>query len=174
VLPVAVAHPELAPLSRCVLTLTGAKQGVFKGSIEPNNGISISAVTHDIVNPPSATGQATGKRQHQPIVVTKTVDQTSPQFYLALANNEGLPSVTLNLQETGADGTTATIYTIQLKNAMIAGIELSVPDLETPLADGTKPHAIERVSFAYQSISWTWNAGGGAVVAQDVWGAPGV
>ena len=73
------------------LRLKGQKQGDIKGSVTQKGRegkISVIAANHDIASPhDAASGQATGRRVHQPFVITKEVDKSSPLLYNVLVNN---------------------------------------------------------------------------------------
>ncbi len=81
------------------LKITGSKQGLIKGSCiqKGKEGlIEVIAFEHEIISPRDvATGQATGKRQHQPLVVTKELDKSTTALIQALIQNETLPSFEL-------------------------------------------------------------------------------
>ena len=56
--------------------------------------IDVLGVSMDVISPRDpATGQATGKRQHKPFIVTKQWDASSPVLMQACATNETIPSV---------------------------------------------------------------------------------
>lgn len=139
----AAANPDALTAT---ITVTGAKQGPF--SKKP---IPITAVSHEILSPRDpASGLPTGKRQHEPIVITKSIDASSPLFLDALVNNENLTTVQLTIQIDGQDA-----YTIKLTNASIS--------------DYQQHGATETYAFTYQKITWTWLDGG--ITASDDWEA---
>ncbi|MEK7863105.1 MAG: type VI secretion system tube protein TssD, partial [Chloroflexota bacterium] len=76
------------------LTLKGQKQGDIKGSVTQKGregSISVQYLQSKIVSPrDAASGLATGKRQHEPLVVRKTVDRSTPLLLNALVTNENL------------------------------------------------------------------------------------
>ena len=76
------------------LKLKGQTQGSIKGSVTQKgreNTIMVIAVSHEIVSPRDlASGQATGRRQHHPFVITKELDKSSPLLYNALCTNENI------------------------------------------------------------------------------------
>ena len=57
------------------LRVVGTRQGEIKGSVTQKGRegrIAVIAVSHELLSPrDAATGQATGKRQHKPFVITK-------------------------------------------------------------------------------------------------------
>jgi len=62
------------------LTMIGP-QGPVRGGSGQRDGAAIRVleVRHPLVSPrDEATGQATGKRRHAPIAITKDIDRSSP------------------------------------------------------------------------------------------------
>ena len=121
------------------MTIEGTKQGVFgaKGGAIPGFRFSYAVKSPRDV----ATGQASGKRQHGPIVVTKVVGTASPQIFQALTTNELLKSVGIELP--GGEGSG---YTIKLSNATVSEIKQY-----TEVLNG-QALVLEDVSFTFQKI----------------------
>jgi type VI secretion system secreted protein Hcp len=153
------------------LKIKAQKQGDIKGGVTQKGregSIEVDSTSHDIVSPrDAATGAATGKRQHKPLVVTIELDRALPQLYSALVNNEVLTTVELKFYRTGAAGTELQFYTVKLSNASIASIHFVQPNSKLP--EQTRIAETAEVSFTYQKIEWTWTDGG--VKAQDDWSA---
>lgn len=123
------------------LTIEGTRQGVFPGG----KGGALSGLRFSYgvkVARDQATGQASGKRQHDPVVITKMVGTASPQIFQALTTNEVLKSVVVDLP--GAEGGIG--YTIRLSNAAISEIKQY-----TELESG-RFAVLEDVSFTFQKI----------------------
>jgi type VI secretion system secreted protein Hcp len=159
------------------LRLKGQKTGEIAGSVTQKGRegrILVIAVTHEIVSPRDpASGMATGKRQHKPLVITKELDKSSPLLHAALAGNERMASFTLDFFSPRAQGAAATgvevnDYTITLANATIASIHMVMPNTRDP--ELMKRATYEEIAFTYQTITWTWNDG--AVAATDDWETP--
>jgi type VI secretion system secreted protein Hcp len=155
------------------LTLTGQKQGDIRGSVIQKGlegSILVHAFSNQVISPRDPTsGLPTGKRQHQPLVILKEIDKSSPLLWSALVNNENLTKWELKFYGAGgATGIEKQIYTITLTNANIASIRESMLDNEDP-ANMRFPLR-EEMSFTYQKIEWTWVDGG--ISAQDDWEAP--
>jgi type VI secretion system secreted protein Hcp len=157
----APVHAEL----NAYMKVKSAKQGDIKGGVTQKgreNTILVIAVDHEIVSPRDAgSGQATGKRQHKPLVITKEIDRSSTALRNALINNENLPEVTVQFytaRAAGAAGAEVQHFTITLKNARITGIHHVMPNNKDP--ELTRLNAYEQVSFSYDEITWTWTDGG--------------
>ena len=151
-------------------TVTGAKQGVFKGESTqkgregkiPGVGVSYGlAIPRD-----STSGQATGKRMHRPVVFTKEWGASSPQFYAAAFTNELLSSVVFEFYATAANGIQVLDHTIKLTNAIIVESDqtLLLPQSGGPVIDSRDLHVI---SFTFQKIEITSLTGGTS--ATDNW-----
>lgn len=150
------------------LKITGSKQGNIKGSCiqKGKEGlIEVIAFDHEIISPrDAATGQATGKRQHKPLVITKELDKSTTSLLKALIQNEALTSFELKffapnkLGTAGGQGTQVNHFTIRVKNAFIVNIKTIMPNNKNP--DLTKYAEYEEWSFVYEEIEWVWTEGG--------------
>jgi type VI secretion system secreted protein Hcp len=115
-----------------------------------------------------ASGLATGKRQHKPIVVYKRVDKATPLLSGALVTNETLSTVKLQFWRPKGDGTSEQFYTIELTNAAVSKQKIYLPNT----LDTTQSHlpALEKLEFTFQKIVWTYTQGG--ITASDDWESP--
>ncbi|HEY2402845.1 MAG TPA: type VI secretion system tube protein TssD [Steroidobacteraceae bacterium] len=154
------------------LTIVGQKQGAINGGVTQKaheNSILVHAFDVQITSPRDATsGLATGKRQHQPIVILKEIDKSSPLLWNALVNNENLTTWVLKFFDVNPAGLSQQIYSITLTNANIASMDESMLDNEIA-ANATLPMR-EQITFTYQKITWTWVDGG--ITASDDWSSP--
>lgn len=142
------------------LKITGSKQGVIKGSTiqKGKEGlIEIIAFEHEIVSPrDAATGQATGRRQHKHLVITKELDKSTTALSQALIQNEVLTSFELKfytpnkMGAAGGQGTQVNHFTIRLKNASVVGIRTIMPNNKNP--ELSKYAEYEECSFIYEEI----------------------
>ena len=142
------------------LKLKGETQGIIKGSVTQKgleDLIMVVAVNHEI-NVPHVVGSiiSTGKRQHNPLVITKTVDRSSPALYHAMARNESFSEFILQFYAPTSRGTDANHYTIKLTNATILHFKLN---MSNNLEVGGKDFpVIETISFGYEQIEWIWTS----------------
>lgn len=159
------------------LSLKGQKTGDVQGSVTQKGRegkIMVIAVSHEILSPRDpASGMATGKRQHKPIVITKEIDRASPLLHQMLSNNENITEWELQfwapqLKAGTGVGSEVQNYTITLTNAAIASIATRM--LNNKDAALMKFQTYEEVGFTYEHIQWTWNDG--AITAQDDWESP--
>jgi len=143
------------------MSAQGRTQGDIRGecTIEGLEGSTVCiGFSHGIVSPrDAASGLPTGKRQHRPLIVTKYIDRTTPQFYSALVNNESLITVTFRFFQNDAKGTATNYLTITLTDASLARVANDYPNLET-------------LEFVYQRVVWLHVPTGTTTV--DDWEAP--
>jgi type VI secretion system secreted protein Hcp len=155
------------------LKLKGQQSGDIKGGVVKKGRegrIAVIAVSHEIVSPrDAATGQATGKRQHKPFVITKEIDQSSPRLYGALASNEILTEWELQFWAPSniglGTGGEVVRYTVKLTNASIASIAFRMANNKDP--EFTNRAEYEEIAFTYQTIEWNWMLGN--VTMTDNW-----
>src|SRR5690349_7262262 len=112
------------------LKLKGQKQGDIKGGVTQKGRegmILVHAFNHQITSPRDpASGQATGKRQHGALTITKEIDKSTPLLFNALVNNENLTRCELKCfapnRTAAAAGVEVNHFNIILTNAVLAGI----------------------------------------------------
>ena len=158
------------------LKLKAQKQGDIKGSVTQKGRegkIAVIAAAHGVASPHDDSGQATGRRVHQPFVITKELDKSSPLLYQAFVNNELITEWELQFwapATTAAASVGAEVqrYTVRLSNASIVDIAFRMLNNKNPELQRYPEY--EEVSFSYQAIQWIWTDGG--VTAKDEWGAP--
>jgi type VI secretion system secreted protein Hcp len=125
-LPDPVPSGSLGSQADAYLAVVGKKQGPLKGECDaPGHEDEIGVIAwHWSVTAPTAagTGQATGRRVYDMLKVDKHVDAASTRLLNALAFNEELKSVTLNLRKAGVDE--EDFFTIKLELARVVGSEL--------------------------------------------------
>ncbi len=148
-------------------SLVGTKQGNIEGSCEIQNQVGkilVQGVDHTIEIPRSIqTGLPTGKRIHMPLMITKTIDKSSPKLFQALTSGEQLTSAKLEYYMISTGGHEKLYYTVVLKHAIITSIRKYFP---TALDSNNKNIGhMEEVSFTYSVIIETWTPDG--IEAQD-------
>jgi len=162
VLTAGVARAEFGLI---FVTIEGTRQGKFKGeSLRPNAADRIEALSvsyevqsqHDL-----ATGQASGKRQHKPLSITKEWGAASPQLFQALVTNEVLKTVVIEFIGVARDGRPEVAHSIRLTNATVSHMR----EFTEKEQAGLRP--LEEVSFTFQRIEITNNRG--HTTATDDW-----
>jgi type VI secretion system secreted protein Hcp len=146
------------------VTIEGAKQGKFKGDKITGLGFS-----YEVQSPrDQATGQASGKRQHKPIVLTKEWGASTPQIFQALVTNEVLKSVLFEFFHTTTEGVEEVYHTVKLTNATIS--ELRQRSGAVPQDDQKDLRNVEDVSFTFAKIEIENKPG--KTAASDDWLVP--
>jgi type VI secretion system secreted protein Hcp len=152
------------------LRLRADSQGDILGSVTlaPHAGkILVTAVEHGLISPRDvATGQASGKRQHSPIKITKPLDRATAPLYRALVYNESIIEAQLQLFRPGPSGQEEAYFTIDFWTGFVTSIDLLMPNNEDPTLQ--ERDSFEVVSFVYQRIKWSWAPDGG-LTAEDTW-----
>ena len=153
-------------------SVTGAQQGPFKGETTQKgreNMIPLVAYSYGVISPYDvATGQASGKRQHEPVVITKEWGASSPQFFAAAYTSEVLTSVVFDFFVTNLAGVQQLDHTVKLTNATIASVQQSIhlPQSGGPIIDSRE---LTEISLTFQKIDITSISGGTEAV--DDWNA---
>lgn len=154
------------------VAVEGSKLGRFVGESprkEMVNKAQVIGFEHEIASPRDvATGQASGKRQHRAIKITKRVGASSPQYFIAVTQNEVLKSVTIDFLGTDPKtGFQSIYYQIVLANAGISNIRQYWRPLPNPTALPTAGDHLEDISFTYQTITVKYPPLNGS--AMDSW-----
>jgi type VI secretion system secreted protein Hcp len=154
------------------LTLKGQKQGDIKGSVTQKGregSISVQYLQSKMVSPRDpASGLATGKRQHEPLVFRKTIDKSTPLLLNAIINNENITQAHFKFWKPSISGAETQYFTIDLVNASLASSNLYHPDsYDNTAPSGSGQPDLEEWTLTYQQITWTWEDGG--ITAQDDW-----
>lgn len=94
--PAADARSQLGAISRVYLTIEGARQGKFKGTLQRGKDGGFECLRY--VLQPSGSQPATGRGKPS-IIITKESDAASAQLLQALETGEPLKTVTLEFVE---------------------------------------------------------------------------
>ena len=143
------------------LKVKGKTQGDIKGDCpqggDKKDSILVYAVEHNVEIPTDThTGQPTAQRIHHPLVVTKAIDNASPKLYQASCQGESC-EVTLDYYRIKNDGTEEKYFTIKLAEATVVNMNQFTPLTFLP---ENKPYKnMEKISFSYSKITWTYNDG---------------
>jgi type VI secretion system secreted protein Hcp len=136
------------------VTIEGTKQGMFKGEstrTAHKDKIEGLAFEYEVLSPRDvATGQASGKRQHKPVVITKEWGAASPQIFTSCVTNEVLKSVLMEFYHTTPEGKEEIHHTVKLINATVSNIKQSAGLAKHEAAADI--HETEEVAFTFQRI----------------------
>jgi len=132
------------------LAISGKRQGAIKGECKSTGHVDeITVIGWQWgLSAPTAVGsnQATGRRVHEALVITKHIDAASTKLMAALATNEEIKTAKLSLRKAGlaADD----FMTIELGQARVTGLHIDFGD-----DGGTR----EVVKITYQKIDVTYH-----------------
>jgi len=122
----------------------------------------------------ASSGLATGRRQHEPVTLTRLVAESSPQLFGALTANDTIKSMTIDVLRTDARGQEVLVYSIRLTNAVVVAIsqhfDYSDGSASTKHVTSGKPGLYEDVSFVFQRIEVINPAS--KTGAMDDWNSP--
>ena len=138
------------------VTIEGTKQGrlageskraVHKGKL-PGIGFS-----YEVKSPrDTASGQASGKRQHGAVTFTKEWGAASPQLFSALVSNEVIKSALFEFVRTNEIGVEHVFHTIKLTNASVTAIHQYIAAQEDIDLDNAE---LEDVALTFRGIEMT-------------------
>ncbi len=113
------------------------------------------------------TGQQTGRRQHEPIVIRKRIDKSTPLIAKALCNNEVIDAE-FKFFRPNSDGQDENFYTIEIGTGRIASFRELSPDNQAAVnGEFASILPMEEVSFVFHTITWTYTNGG--IEHMDTW-----
>lgn len=158
-----IASPASAALD-AYMTVEGQTQGEFKGDVTTaGREDTIAVLKYSLsTNTPydPATGAPTGSHQFHPLRVLKRVDQSSPLFVNAMANQENLVSVIIEFWRPSRTGAEEQFYTLVLTNAQVVGIT----QFQGSLGDDQLLPKLEWIELTFQTMSQTFEDGGISVL----------
>jgi len=129
----------------------------------------VQAFQHEVIIPRDPqSGQPTGQRVHQPVVLTKIFDKSSPLLYNALCNGEVLSKVEIKWWRTSMDGMQEHYFTHLLTDAVLVDIKAFMPNCQDP-GQAHFTH-LEELSMSYRRIEWTHEVAG--TTGEDDWRTP--
>jgi len=152
------------PVTAIFVAVKGKTQGSFKGEgATDKQQFAALALDYEVKSPrDSATGQASGKRQHLPLSVVKEWGAATPQLFQALVTNEVLETVDIDCYGHSAEGKEAIAHRVKLSNAHVVSIQ-QVGGTKAASPPGLRE--LETVAFAFEKIELS--SPDGAVLASD-------
>jgi type VI secretion system secreted protein Hcp len=148
------------------MTVTGKLSGLMtKGAFTPESvgniyqkghedQVMVQAFSHEVTIPCNPqSGQPTASRRHQPIVITKVFDKSSPLLLDALCRAEEITSVEIKWYRPSTNGDQEHYYTTKLEDAKIVHIKDYMHNCQDP----TTAHFthLQDVHFSYRRIEWS-------------------
>jgi type VI secretion system secreted protein Hcp len=120
--------------------------------------IECSSYEQEVTMPVATAGLQSGRRQYQPLKITKRIDQSSPQILKALTQNEVVDAEFHFYRVNRASGAVQQFYTVEIKQAHVVSVKQMNPDRAVAATAALPP--MEEVSFAFNTIKWTYVDGG--------------
>lgn len=135
------------------LTLNGKQQGLLSARCCSQDSIGnkaqISHLDQIMVYELSHVISREQNANHQPIVITKPIDKSSPLLGKAISENE-LLTCDFDVYWTNRFGINELFYKIKLTNARIRDIHLHIPHA----LEDSKGQPQEEISIIYETITW--------------------
>jgi type VI secretion system secreted protein Hcp len=134
------------------VVIDGTKQGKFRAECSQTawkDAMKGFNFRYEAVSPIDAgTGLPTGKTLHKPIVITKALGPSAPQFLQALVTNEILKQVVISFVQRNGAGDEEVVYTVKLTNARVVGYNTRVGTVE----GDPKPQLLEEIAIVFNRI----------------------
>ncbi len=138
------------------VTIEATKQGRLKGeSARDVHGGKLAGIgfSYELKSPrDTASGQASGKRQHGAVTFTKEWGAASPQLFSALVSNEMIKSALFEFVRTNDVGVEHVFHTIKLTNASVTAIHQYIAAQEDADLDNAE---LEDVALTFRGIEIT-------------------
>ena len=120
--------------------------------------VEILGFNHEIRIPTdSDTGALTGTRKHEPFVILKAYDSSTPYLYKAVSNGQTLKEVVLRWYRIDDTGTEKEYFTHKLEDVKITSVKPAMHNVKD-IDKERYPH-LEEVSMRYARITWTYTDG---------------
>lgn len=130
-------------------------------SMDREDTIECSAFYYGLTAPRDpSTGALTGRRQHEPVVIHKLIDKSTPLLLKALCRNEPVTEAIFRFYRPslGGEGSEEQFYTMTLENGYISNVN-QVSEVNTVEGVQGGP-MMEEVSFVFQSFTWRYEIDG--------------
>lgn len=130
------------------------------------DSIEVIAFRHEVLIPTDPhTGKLAGVRRHEPLVITKAFDKSSPYLYQACVKGQTLKKVEIKWYEIDPTGKEVEYFNHLLEYVKIVSVKPFMPNTKDPASD--RLVHMEEVSFRYERITWTFVDG--TIQYMDSW-----
>jgi type VI secretion system secreted protein Hcp len=177
-MPATPPHTSGTQFVDMFVSITTKEAGVLKGESSDSNHkgeIQVSGFSWGMASPTDVTsGAASGRRQHKPLRIFKTIDGGTSPLCSALVQNQVVKVLTLTARKSSGASVSLPFLVIKLENGRIAKLDMEIPD---PSVAGS-PTGREIIEVTYQKIEVTYTpqggtgAGGAPKVFTDEWLQP--
>ncbi len=111
----------------------------------------VQSVQHGVDVPTDPqSGQPSGQRVHQPLVVTCSLNKATPLIFNSVANGEMLSEVKLKWYRTSVEGKQEHFFTYKLTDAIATNISVFMPHVQN--SDTSEYTQLVDITFTYRKI----------------------
>ncbi|PLR35690.1 Hcp family type VI secretion system effector [Chimaeribacter arupi] len=141
---------------------------LIKGSCSASGregAIEVMSTQHNMnLSVDAHSGMLTGRRMHQPVIINKEIDCTSPYLADLLCTETKASKAILRFYSIIEAGIEVEFYNITLEKVIISSISVN----HAYIPGSTSPNMMETVSLRYGGISWNYLRGN--IIKNDFWG----
>lgn len=141
----------------------------IKGSVEVKQregSIEVVALMHDVSLPTDdLSGKVTGTRIHQPFLINKEIDSSSPYLYKAITTGQTLKSAEFKYYRINDAGQEEEYMNVLLEDVKITAMIPIMYDVKTAYGEGR--NHLECVQLHYEKITWKYLDGN--IIHSDSW-----
>ncbi|WP_035061829.1 Hcp family type VI secretion system effector [Andreprevotia chitinilytica] len=141
----------------------------IKGSVtvqDREGSVEVVAFNHGIRIPTDGnTGKLTGTRVHDPMVVTKEFDASSPYLYKAVTSGQTLKGIEIKWYQIDDAGNEKEYFNMQLDNVKVVGVTPVMHNIKDPTKE--RYNHVENVELRYEKITWAYKDGN--IIHADSW-----
>jgi type VI secretion system secreted protein Hcp len=112
------------------------------------------------------TGNMTGTRQHDPVIIHKQLDKVSPYLAVAVCESKRLQKAVIRYYEIAEAGREVEIYNITLDSVVISAVDFT----HVYYPGSSSPNMHEVVGLRFRGIAWNYVAGN--IRYDDAWMRP--
>lgn len=151
------------------LTLTDDDGAAIKGSsrvLGREGSIEVLGFNHGLhVLSDSGTGKLMSGRVHDPMVIVKEIDRSSPVLYMAVAKGTTFRSGVLRWYRIVEGGNEEEYFRMEIANVKVVSVSPYVANIKDEAT--SRQNHLESVSFCYEKITWTYLDGN--LIFTDGW-----
>ncbi len=139
----------------------------IKGSCSASGregAIEVMNTQHGITLPTDPhTGSMTGTRMHEPVIMSKEVDKSSPYLFDSVCSCKRLKNAIIRFYAINNAGMEAEVYNIKLESVVVSSIVFN----HSYIPGSTNPNMNEVIKLRYRGIEWNYLPGN--IKADDYW-----
>ncbi|MEF7612883.1 Hcp family type VI secretion system effector [Aquincola sp. MAHUQ-54] len=141
----------------------------IKGSVDVEGrtgSVEVVEFNHEVRIPTDAnTGKLTGTRVHEPMILVKQFDASSPYLYKAVTNGQTLNEVLIRWYRISAAGREEEYFSHRLEKVKVIAVRPVMHNIKEPSKE--RYNHLEAVELRYEKITWTYADGN--IIHSDSW-----